>query len=92
MASMSDIQLADFSRRHDGHYVPDLPQQSQDATTRDTFPIPRDAEDAWHAEQQLPSDIGEIEQVNLPKADGGKEAWLFLCGCFTIEALVWGRF
>lgn len=30
------------------------------------------------------------EQVSLPRADGGKDAWLFLCGCFSIEALVWG--
>jgi hypothetical protein len=34
----------------------------------------------------------EREQVNLPRADGGREAWLFLAGCFIIEALVWGKF
>lgn len=28
----------------------------------------------------------------LPRVDGGKDAWLFLCGCFTIEALIWGEF
>ncbi|KAK0622954.1 major facilitator superfamily domain-containing protein [Immersiella caudata] len=26
----------------------------------------------------------------LPPVDGGKDAWLFLAACFTIEALVWG--
>lgn len=26
----------------------------------------------------------------LPRVDGGKDAWLFLAGCFCIEALVWG--
>ncbi|GAB7363272.1 hypothetical protein MBLNU230_g3553t1 [Neophaeotheca triangularis] len=26
----------------------------------------------------------------LPPADGGKQAWLFLFGCFMMEALVWG--
>ena len=28
---------------------------------------------------------------SLPRADGGKEAWLFLGGCFFIEALTWGK-
>lgn len=26
-----------------------------------------------------------------PPADGGKDAWLFLAGCFTIEMLLWGE-
>lgn len=30
------------------------------------------------------------QEFSLPKADGGKEAWLFLAGCFFIEGLVWG--
>jgi hypothetical protein len=29
--------------------------------------------------------------LKLPKVDGGKDAWLFLVGCFVFEALVWGR-
>ena len=29
-------------------------------------------------------------QFFLPRADGGGQAWLFLAGCFAIEALVWG--
>lgn len=33
----------------------------------------------------------EIEQTNLPKADGGKDAYLFLCGCFMAEAMCWGE-
>lgn len=31
------------------------------------------------------------EHVSLPKADGGRDAWLFLAGCFCIEALTWGE-
>ena len=31
------------------------------------------------------------EHVSTPKADGGKDAWLFLAGCFCIEALTWGE-
>lgn len=37
-----------------------------------------------HAGQQ------ELEQISLPRADGGKAAWLFLTGSFFIEALIWG--
>ena len=33
----------------------------------------------------------EHEHASLPKADGGKDAWLFLAGSFCIEALVWGE-
>jgi hypothetical protein len=28
----------------------------------------------------------------LPRADGGRHAWLFLVGCIVFEALVWGMF
>jgi hypothetical protein len=28
--------------------------------------------------------------TKLPRADGGRDAWLFLVGCFVFEALVWG--
>jgi hypothetical protein len=31
-----------------------------------------------------------LEGRVLPRADGGKDAWLVLVGCFTLEALVWG--
>ncbi|KAH8596147.1 major facilitator superfamily domain-containing protein [Bisporella sp. PMI_857] len=29
-------------------------------------------------------------ELSLPRADGGKDAWLFLISCFVVEALVWG--
>ncbi|KAK2744377.1 hypothetical protein FQN57_004272 [Myotisia sp. PD_48] len=29
-------------------------------------------------------------EFSLPRADGGLRAWLFLAGCFLVEALVWG--
>ena len=28
---------------------------------------------------------------NVPRADGGRDAWLFLAGCFVFEALIWGK-
>ena len=39
-----------------------------------------------------PMSFGEdgLEGRVLPRADGGKDAWLVLVGCFTLEALVWG--
>jgi len=27
---------------------------------------------------------------SLPRADGGKDAWLMLGACFIMEALIWG--
>lgn len=30
-------------------------------------------------------------EPKIPRPDGGKDAWLFLCGGFSVEALVWGR-
>lgn len=93
MASTSNIPLADFTRHYGGHDLPVPAGQPQNSISRDIIAVdPRDPEDAWHPEQQVPADIGEREQVHLPSADGGREAWLFLCGCFTIEALVWGMF
>jgi len=32
-----------------------------------------------------------LEQATLPRADGGKDAWMFLTGSFFIEALIWGE-
>lgn len=31
------------------------------------------------------------EGFDTPCADGGRAAWLFLAGCFVLEALVWGK-
>lgn len=28
--------------------------------------------------------------TNIPRADGGRDAWLFLAACFLFEAFVWG--
>lgn len=38
-----------------------------------------------------PSDASRRE-FTLPQADRGKDAWLFLAGCFMVEALIWGKF
>ena len=33
----------------------------------------------------------EEDTSKLPTVDRGKDAWLFLVGCFVFEALVWGK-
>ena len=42
-------------------------------------------------EQRAWTEETEHEFQSLPRVDGGKEAWLFLTGCFLLEALVWGQ-
>ncbi|KAL8820163.1 MAG: hypothetical protein Q9223_001553 [Gallowayella weberi] len=37
-----------------------------------------------------PSDANPRREFTLPQADRGKDAWLFLAGCFMVEALIWG--
>jgi hypothetical protein len=95
MASTPDVLLADFSRYHNSLYRPAsvATDVADDNTLREAV-VTRscDVEDVWQTDENGQADIGEREQVNLPRADGGTEAWLFLCGCFIIEALVWGRF
>lgn len=39
----------------------------------------------------LNDDSAPQQEFSLPQADGGLSAWLFLAGCFSIEALVWGE-
>ena len=34
---------------------------------------------------------GEHEQMALSRANGGRDAFLFLAGSFMIEALLWGK-
>lgn len=31
------------------------------------------------------------DEAGLPPADHGKQAWLFLIGCFWLEGLLWGK-
>lgn len=35
-------------------------------------------------------DTDTDHQSSLPRADGGKDAWLVLLSCFVLEAIVWG--
>ena len=50
-------------------------------------------ENGLHGVQSRHSHPHELqnEHVSPPKADGGRDAWLFLAGCFCIEALTWGE-
>jgi len=81
MASTQDVPLADFSRYHSNHCRPaSIPADARDDAERDVV-VTRslDVENAWRTDENMPADVGEREQVNLPRADGGT------------EALVWGR-
>jgi hypothetical protein len=37
------------------------------------------------------TNIDEEKGNIIPRADGGRDAWLFLAGCFVFEALIWGE-
>ena len=50
-----------------------------------------DGQQTAHSRQSQDVDT-EHEQATLAPVDGGTQAWLFLVGCFFIEALVWGKF
>lgn len=58
------------------------PKPDVDSKAPAAFPVLR-----TEGEQASP---GEQERI-IPPADGGSGAWLFLAGCFGIEALVWGK-
>lgn len=40
--------------------------------------------------QPMHIDCEDLQTRPLPRADGGKDAWLVLAGCFVLEVLVWG--
>lgn len=42
--------------------------------------------------ERVYNDAYNAERSTIPQADRGKEAWLFLTGCFCVEALLWGEF
>ena len=42
------------------------------------------------ADGQAAEPIERGQAFSLPEADGGRDAWLFLAGCFMVEAMVWG--
>jgi len=49
---------------------------------------------AGPSHEPLDVNFAEDEQAagassQYPRADGGKDAWLFLAGCFAVEMLVW---
>jgi hypothetical protein len=92
MTSTSTVPLTEFVQQGDSYRRSVSPSDASQhvISTEVSRSQSQNDNEAWRTEENLPADVG-IEQVNLPRADGGLEAWLFLAGCFTIEALVWGR-
>jgi hypothetical protein len=43
-----------------------------------------------HASSHTHDDGEQHISFTLPRADGGKDAWLVLASCFVLEATVWG--
>lgn len=41
--------------------------------------------------EQGTTDPASSENHDIPRVDGGKDAWLFLAACFVFEALIWGK-
>jgi hypothetical protein len=59
------------------------PQYVEDGT--------RQVLESVEGDHAMQSNNGSIHEFSLPRADGGKQAWFFLAGCFFVEALVWGE-
>ncbi|MCJ1380082.1 hypothetical protein MMC17_003185 [Xylographa soralifera] len=55
-----------------------------------TFGYEEAGEHGLERRQYQNGDEARGQEFSLPQADGGRDAWLFLAGCFAIEALVWG--
>jgi MFS family permease len=100
MASGSQIELTHFDRAHrsassvNGGIFSENNDHAdvRSATTRgfDNIRSQSHPDDILGSGSRSSSHALEIEQTVLPRADGGLQAWLFLTGCFMIEALVWG--
>jgi hypothetical protein len=62
----------------------------------DLIRLTNDEPDLWsHQNNSVEESNFEPASANdsstrVPQADGGKDAWLFLASCFTLEALIWG--
>lgn len=42
-------------------------------------------------QENIDAESTGLAEFSLPPADHGKDAWLFLAGCFIVEVLVWGK-
>ena len=69
---------------------------TQSITLTQLPPARIDPAGATTSDSNEPLDVNfaEDEQAagasgQYPRADGGKDAWLFLAGCFAVEMLVW---
>lgn len=73
-------QESNASLPFDTSFTPDVMTPGDEETNNPSMPIVQ------------PMQMGEDgpEARVLPRADGGKDAWLVLAGCFVLEALVWG--
>ncbi|KAF2434705.1 MFS general substrate transporter [Tothia fuscella] len=60
-----------------------------DGSQVELAPLPVNEAGRRRLNEQNFEPIGDYSRA-VPPPDGGKDAWLFLLGCFFVEALVWG--
>jgi len=79
-AMVTGYQESNASLPFNTIFTPDVMTPGDEETNNPSIPIVQ------------PMQMGEDdpEGRELPRADGGKDAWLVLAGCFVLEALVWG--
>jgi hypothetical protein len=83
MTSSSTSELSDLSRSSS--------DESSSAQKKEDISIePAGLEAGKTTDTDVETGEGN-EHSDLPRADGGRKAWLFLAGCFVFEALVWGK-
>lgn len=57
----------------------------------ESMPVPPvDNGNLENANPVRPASTESSGSAKIPRADGGRDAWLFLAACFVFEALVWG--
>ena len=84
MASSSSSALSDVSHSCSDKSSP--AQNKNDVRIEHTV-----LEEGKSADADVENEGQEGQGANLPRADGGGKAWLFLAGCFVFEALIWGK-
>lgn len=70
------------------------PDSLTQITGKTTAPLSQSQSQSPSTGQETPKSEQDAvhEFGQLPPTDTGKDAWLFLAACFTLETLVWGAF
>lgn len=69
--------------------IPEADKEQTEEIRLEEIPVPQTA--STDLENGLPTSPNLPGSRNNPRADGGRDAWLFLAGCFVLEAMIWGK-